>query len=81
MLYIRCTNCGEILGEKVIIFENKMQELCKQYKIDYDNITAEDYANDKFTGEINTMLKKMCRRICCTVPMMTYCNLVDIVNK
>ena len=63
MLYMVCPTCGYLLGQKVIIYENGKEDICKNPKLTN---------NDKEQELTKLLLSLNLRRYCCKMRMMSY---------
>jgi len=79
MLYMICS-CGEILGNKQLIYEQEMQNVCKSEGLDYNLISQGDV---EYTTEFIEVRKKivneLCRRSCCKQNLITYVDKVKMI--
>lgn len=70
MLYLKCPSCRTILGNKQLLFEKGMEEIC---------------ANTKNDDEINQQKEKLLdklevKRYCCRPRMLCYIDLIKIIK-
>jgi DNA-directed RNA polymerase subunit N (RpoN/RPB10) len=74
MLYIKCPTCKMLLGDKQVIYEKLIQEICKD--CDIGKISAEK--GDLLKQEVvNSMGLE---RYCCKMRLMTFKKLIEIVK-
>jgi len=81
MLYLRCPNCGEILGNKQIVYEDGMKKICDELNIDFNMISQG--IGDKegeFKESRSNLVNSLCRKICCKQSLITYIDIVTIVK-
>lgn len=82
MKFMICPTCGELLGNKQLIFEEKLTKACDDLGIDFDLIskgTADSV--DKFVKERTDIINKLCKRYCCKQHLITCCELVDLIQN
>ena len=80
MLYLICT-CGEILGNKQLVYEQEMKKICNELGIDFDTVSqgiADQ--NEDFKTRRSDVINKLCRRYCCKQQMATYVDIVNIIK-
>jgi len=73
--------CGELLGNKQLIYETKVKELCVKLGIDVEMISR-GMVNDnpEYKQEIQNIIGSLCRRYCCKMAMMNYIDIVNVVK-
>lgn len=75
MLYPRCTSCGQPLGHKQLIYEEEMQKICDEMKLDYDTVSR-GYIDEHetFSRKRSDIVNKLCpqSRWCCKQSMITF---------
>jgi hypothetical protein len=80
MLPLVCT-CGEIWGNKEIVYEREMKKLCETMGLDKETITQGIiYDEDKYKKERSLIVNKLCRRICCRQAFLTYSDIAILIN-
>ena len=80
MLYILCS-CGEILGNKVLVYEEEMKKLCDDFGVDFDMISkgiVND--NEEYKKRAQNIVNKLGRRYCCKMALMNYVDIVHLVK-
>ena len=70
MLYLRCCSCGSILGNKQIPLEDEFERLENDKTINEDEKLK---LKSKYIKSLNL-------RYCCNTRLMTYLNLIDIIE-
>ncbi len=70
MLYLKCPTCRTILGNRQILFEKGMEEIC---------------ANSKSDEELNLQKEKLLdkleiKRYCCRPRVLCYIDLIKIIK-
>ena len=76
MLYIKCPTCRNLLGNKQLYFEKKMDEICKD--CDMKKISFEEAEKKKI--ELVNFLIPNKDRYCCKMRLMTYRKLIEFVK-
>lgn len=81
MIYMICPECGEILRNKQIIYEDEMQKVCDELEIDYNMISQEGYERDeKYIKRRQDIVNKLCKNLCCKFNMITYVSMVRLIK-
>lgn len=81
MLYIVCPSCGEVLGNKQLVYESEMKKTCDNMGIDFDMVSRgvsdkdEDYVKAR-----QAIVNKICRHWCCKQLLITYVDLVRLIK-
>ena len=75
MLPMICGSCGTILGNKQTIYEEKIEKLVTKLGIDYNL----EY-NEEYISERKKIINDLCKRWCCKKDLMTYIDIVKIIN-
>ncbi len=76
MLYLKCPTCRNLLGNKQLYFEQKMDEICKD--CDMKKITFEE-AEEKKMELVNFLIPNK-HRYCCKMRLMTYRKIIEFVK-
>jgi DNA-directed RNA polymerase subunit N (RpoN/RPB10) len=81
MLYMICPTCGELLGNKELIYVQEMKKICDEFGID-DNMISQGLANEneKIVEQKKKLIQDLCVNMCCRMRMMNYINLVNLVK-
>lgn len=80
MLYLVCT-CGEILGNKQLVYEEQMKKVCEKIGIDFDMVSQGiSDNNEEFIKNRCDIVNKLCRRICCKQQLINYVDLVYLIK-
>lgn len=69
MSYIVCPTCGYFIGQKLLEFENKKEEIEKS-----TNLTNDEKVKETTKAIMSIKL----RRYCCRMRLMTYKDYIDI---
>ena len=77
-----CPTCGELLGDKQLIYENQLNDLCKKLGVDYNYLseTNNSTIHPEFIEERKKLVNEICERYCCKMLMVTYINKVEYVE-
>ena len=80
MLYLVCT-CGEILGNKQLVYEEYMKKVCEEIGIDFDMISQGlSDKNEEFKKKRCDIVNKLCRRYCCKQYLINYIDIVYLIK-
>jgi DNA-directed RNA polymerase subunit N (RpoN/RPB10) len=73
--------CGEILGNKQIVYEEKLKNICEKMGIDNDMISQGlGDMESTFKEERQKLINSLCRRICCKQYMITTVDYVSLIK-
>lgn len=76
MLYLKCPTCRNLLGNKQLYFEQKMDEICKD--CDMKKLTFEEGEKKKI--ELVDFLIPNQDRYCCRMRLLTYRKIIEFVK-
>lgn len=76
MLYLKCPTCRNLLGNKQLYFEQKMEEICKD--CDMKKLTFEEGEKKKI--ELVDFLIPNQDRYCCRMRLLTYRKIIEFVK-
>lgn len=80
MLYLVCT-CGEVLGNKEIVYEEGLKQICEDLSVDFDMISQGFGDKDnEFKEKRCKLVNGLCRRICCKQLLVTYVDVVQLIK-
>lgn len=81
MLYIICPSCGEVLGNKQLIFESRMKKVYEELDIDHDMVSR-GYIDcePELQKKRSDIVNQLCRRYCCKTYMLTYIDVVQYIK-
>lgn len=80
MLYMVCM-CGEVLGNKQLVYEEGMKEICDEMGIDFDMISQGLGDKDsEFKEKRCKLVNGLCRRMCCKQLLITYVDVVTLIK-
>lgn len=81
MLYMICS-CGEILGNKQLVYEQEIKKICNDLNIDYNMISQglAGKVESEFKNRRKEIVTKLCRRICCRIALLNYIDLVQFIK-
>jgi hypothetical protein len=73
--------CGEVLGNKQLVYEEEMKNICDEMGIDNDMI-SQGLADKEgeFKEKRCKLVNKLCRRICCKQYMITTVDPVTLIK-
>lgn len=79
MLYPICPNCGALLANVQLPYQNDMKNLCEEYDVDHELMSRGLVNDEKFNEAKRIILDKYTEpdRYCCR---MKLCNFSDIVR-
>ena len=81
MLYMRCPSCGEVLGNKELLYISRMKDLCNSLNIDDDVISLGTIENDEaYIKKRQEIIKDLFENYCCRIRAMEYIDLVQIIK-
>ena len=80
MLYMVCPTCGELLGDKQLIYNTKLKELCDKHNINDDLLSRGFDKNPQFVEERQKLIQSNFTNICCKMRALTYIELVKIIK-
>jgi hypothetical protein len=80
MLYLVC-QCGEILGNKELVYEENMKKVCEDLGVDFEMI-SQGLAdkNETFKQKRCEIVNKLCRRMCCKQLLINYSDIVHLIR-
>ena len=64
MLYMICPTCGELLGNKQLIYIQKLKEICDKYDINDDLLSKGFDKNPQFVEERQKLIQSLFDNIC-----------------
>jgi DNA-directed RNA polymerase subunit N (RpoN/RPB10) len=81
MLYLVCS-CGEILGNKQLVYEEEMKKACYDFELDYNMVSKGMTHTEEYKKRMQTVINKLTQpeRICCRQALLTYVDVVQIVK-
>lgn len=82
MIYFTCM-CGEILANKIIVYEQEMKKICIEMGIDFDLVSrGVIQKSDEYKQKQKDVLfnKCKCRRTCCVINIMEGCDIVQEIK-
>jgi hypothetical protein len=81
MIYMVCPECGDLLRNKQIIYEDEMEKVCDNLGVDYNMISQEGFdRNEEYIKKRQEIVNKLCQNICCKMNMLTYVSLVRLIK-
>jgi DNA-directed RNA polymerase subunit N (RpoN/RPB10) len=74
-------SCGELLGNKVLVYEEEMKNVTDELGIDFEMISKGIVnTNPEYKNRLQNVVNKICRRYCCKMQLMTNIDIVNIVK-
>ncbi len=80
MLYMICPTCGELLGDKQLIYNTKLKEICDQYNINDDLMARGFDKTPEFVEERKKLIQSLFKNICCKMRVINYVELVKLIK-
>jgi len=80
MLYMVCPTCGELLGDKQLIYNQKLKEICDKFNINDDLLARGFDKTPEFVEERQNLIKSLFKNICCKMRVINYVELVKIIK-
>lgn len=75
-----CPTCGELLGNKQLIYIQKLKEICDKYDINDDLLSKGFDKNPQFVEERQKLIQSLFDNICCKMRALTYVELVKLIK-
>jgi hypothetical protein len=76
-----CTECGAYLGNKQIAYEEDMKNIAQKFNVSDESLSRWNVENnEEYENEKSAVVLKYCKRYCCTMKLMNYSRLVNIVS-
>lgn len=80
MLYIMCM-CGEVLGNKQIVYEEGLKKICTEMNLDFNMVSQGVSDKDpEFVKKRCNLVNNLCRRECCKQQLITYVDIVHLIK-
>lgn len=81
MIYTICPTCGAKLRNKQIVYEDRMNKICADLKVDYEMVsTGLLDKNTEFQKRRAQVVNDLCEKICCKTYMITYVSVGKIIK-
>ncbi len=80
MLYMVCPTCGELLGDKQLIYMTKLKELCDKHDINDELLSRGFDKTPAFVEERQALIKSLFKNICCKMRVLNYVELVKLIK-
>jgi len=81
MLYIRCPTCGDLLGDKQVVYEERMKEICESIGVDDDIVSQGNLdKNEEYKRKRQLVVNELCTRYCCKMRLMNYVDKVRLIK-
>ena len=80
MIFLVC-QCGEVLGNKELVYEENMKKVCEDLGVDFEMI-SQGLAdkNEAFKQKRCEIVNKLCRRMCCKQSLINYSDIVHLIR-
>lgn len=78
-----CFNCGEILANKVLVYNKELKKVCETLQIDFNMISRGVADNNpKFKEESSRIINKLCKpdRYCCKFALSEGRDLTNLIK-
>jgi len=75
-----CPSCGELLGDKQLIYNTKLKEICNKYNINDELLSRGFDKNPDFIKDRQELIKSLFKNICCKTRAITYVDLVKLIK-
>jgi hypothetical protein len=80
MLQMICS-CGELMGNKQIIYEEQMKKVCDKAGYDFNAISLGVLdKNKEFVEMRQEIINNCCRRYCCKINLMNFVDIVYLIK-
>jgi DNA-directed RNA polymerase subunit N (RpoN/RPB10) len=80
MLYMVCPTCGELLGDKQLIYNTELKKICDKYNINDDLLSRGFDKNSEYIEARQKLIQSIFNNICCRMRAITYVELVKIIK-
>jgi hypothetical protein len=83
MLYMVCPECGDLLRNKQIVYEDKMKTICEDLDIDYNILSQHEFdTNEEYKKRRQDVINELCdeNNLCCKLALITYLRMVDLIK-
>lgn len=78
---MRCPSCGEVLGNKELIYINRMKEVYESLNIDDNMISLNNLDNDEaYVKKRQEIIKDLFENYCCRIRAMEYIDIVQVIK-
>jgi hypothetical protein len=76
-----CPECGELLRNKEILYEIRMEEICSELGVNYNMVSQEGIErNETYIKKRQEIVNELCDNICCKMNLITYIPIVNIIK-
>jgi DNA-directed RNA polymerase subunit N (RpoN/RPB10) len=80
-MYLLCPTCGELLGNKQLVYEQSLKNICEEMGIDNDMISQGlSEKEGEFKSKRCELVNKLCRKQCCKIQMITFVDIVSLIK-
>ena len=80
MLYMVCPTCGELLGDKQLLYNDGIKKICDKYNINDELLSRGFDKTPEFVEERSKLITGLFKNVCCKMRALNYLELVKIVK-
>jgi len=81
MLFMVCPSCGEMLGNKELVYIEEMKKVCESLGIDDNTVSiAEIDTTEEYKKKKQAVIHKLLRNPCCIMRLMNYIDKVHLIK-
>lgn len=80
MLYMVCPTCGELLGDKQLLYNDGIKKICDKYNINDELLSRGFDKTPEFVEERSKLILSLFKNVCCKMRALNYIELVKIVK-
>ena len=81
MIYTKCPTCCATLRHKQIVYEDRMNKICSDLKVDYDMVSSGVLdKNEEFQKRRSEVVNNLCEKSCCKMYMLTYVSVGRLIK-
>lgn len=84
MNYMRCPTCGNLLGNKVLIYTAASKEYCNKYGIDVEQtskiLSTDDDIHEEYKTAMRKVLTDLLENYCCRMRIQHSIDVVRIIK-
>jgi hypothetical protein len=80
MLYMVCPTCGELLGDKQLLYTDGIKKICDKYNINDELLSRGFDKTPEFVEERSKLIKSIFKNVCCKMRALNYIELVTLIK-
>ena len=80
MLYMVCPTCGELLGDKQLLYNDGIKKICDKYNINDELLSHGFDKTPEFVEERSKLILNLFKNVCCKMRALNYLELVKIIK-